>query len=363
MSLTSENRVLLHQSICEYLELNGFLKSLKKFRSEADVEKDSWKNCLLNMEKMCQEHLKMRNDTNGKVVDTQQKDIGVNHVASMEIADDGKKSEATLENGKVNIDNVKSKKKKKSKSTNGTSDHVNGETHSKDLERPVQDTLGVPSEPVKKSKDKKKKKHKHESEPSDNDDQKVELAAETISEKAEGVCQSTKEDKNEAGIEKKSSKKRKKSSSDDNGTGEETPFDDTKRRKTDDSDRPNGTEQATETPTGFANGVSEIDREKSKKQDKTKEYNSSAEPRSANAFRRVKPDEVNFADERLQNNSYWAKEGAESGYGAKAEEVLGQVRGKDFRHEKTKKKRGSYRGGQIDLQSHSVKFNYDDDDE
>ncbi|CAK9142299.1 unnamed protein product [Ilex paraguariensis] len=35
---------------------------------------------------------------------------------------------------------------------------------------------------------------------------------------------------------------------------------------------------------------------------------------------------------------------------------------RDFRHEKTKKKRGSYRGGQIDLQSHSVKFNYDDDD-
>ena len=28
--------------------------------------------------------------------------------------------------------------------------------------------------------------------------------------------------------------------------------------------------------------------------------------------------------------------------------VAGQVRGKDFRHEKTKKKRGSYRGGLID---------------
>lgn len=35
---------------------------------------------------------------------------------------------------------------------------------------------------------------------------------------------------------------------------------------------------------------------------------------------------------------------------------------RDFRHEKTKKKRGSYRGGQIDLQSHSVKFNYSDED-
>lgn len=35
---------------------------------------------------------------------------------------------------------------------------------------------------------------------------------------------------------------------------------------------------------------------------------------------------------------------------------------RDFRHEKTKKKRGSYRGGQIDLQAHSVKFNYSDED-
>lgn len=36
---------------------------------------------------------------------------------------------------------------------------------------------------------------------------------------------------------------------------------------------------------------------------------------------------------------------------------------RDFRHEKTKKKRGTYRGGQIDLQSHSIKFNYDDEDD
>ncbi|XP_031499786.1 suppressor protein SRP40 [Nymphaea colorata] len=88
----------------------------------------------------------------------------------------------------------------------------------------------------------------------------------------------------------------------------------------------------------------------------------SAEPKTVNAFRRVNPDEITFADERLQNNSYWAKGGAESGYGARAQEVLGQVRGKDFRHEKTKKKRGSYRGGLIDLQSHSIKFSYSDDE-
>ena len=35
---------------------------------------------------------------------------------------------------------------------------------------------------------------------------------------------------------------------------------------------------------------------------------------------------MEFVDERLQDNSYWAKDGADSGYGAKAQEVLGQVR-------------------------------------
>ncbi|URE18718.1 SRP40, C-terminal domain [Musa troglodytarum] len=94
-----------------------------------------------------------------------------------------------------------------------------------------------------------------------------------------------------------------------------------------------------------------------------KKEDHSAEPKSVNAFQRVKIEEIKFVDERLKDNSYWAKHGADTGYGAKAQEVLGQVRGRDFRHEKTKKKRGSYRGGQIDLQSHSIKFSYSEDDE
>jgi hypothetical protein len=48
----------------------------------------------------------------------------------------------------------------------------------------------------------------------------------------------------------------------------------------------------------------------------------------------------------------------QDGYGAKASNVLMQVRGKDFRHEKTKKKRGSYTGGNITMASNS--FKYDD---
>jgi hypothetical protein len=50
------------------------------------------------------------------------------------------------------------------------------------------------------------------------------------------------------------------------------------------------------------------------------------------------------------------------GWGFKAQQVLGQVRGKDFRHEKTKKKRGSYRGGNIDP-SATFSYKFESDDE
>ena len=61
-------------------------------------------------------------------------------------------------------------------------------------------------------------------------------------------------------------------------------------------------------------------------------------------------------------NTYEAAFG-EDGWGAGAERILGAVKGKDFRHEKTKKKRGGYKGGAIDMNaSKSVKFADSDDD-
>ncbi|CAG8751537.1 15024_t:CDS:2, partial [Racocetra fulgida] len=48
--------------------------------------------------------------------------------------------------------------------------------------------------------------------------------------------------------------------------------------------------------------------------------------------------------------------GAVGSYGHKAYNDFAATRGKDFRAQKTKKKRGSYRGGKIDFQSHSIKF-------
>ncbi|CAI9779826.1 unnamed protein product [Fraxinus pennsylvanica] len=156
---------------------------------------------------------------------------------------------------------------------------------------------------------------------------------------------------------KMGSKKRKRLAHDEDGKQpvEEVAVEESKRRKTDGQEEAEGIEQQLN---GSPNGVEKSSQPKSTR----KQINSSAEPKMVNAFQRVKVDEVKFVDERLQDNSYWAKDGSETGYGAKAQEILGQVRGRDFRHEKTKKKRGSYRGGQIDLQSHSIKFNYSDEE-
>mmetsp|Transcript_20313 Transcript_20313/g.38226 ORF Transcript_20313/g.38226 Transcript_20313/m.38226 type:complete len:87 (+) Transcript_20313:51-311(+) len=43
-------------------------------------------------------------------------------------------------------------------------------------------------------------------------------------------------------------------------------------------------------------------------------------------------------------------------YGMKASNKMMQTRGKGFRHEKTKRKRGGYRGGKLDFQIRSQKF-------
>ncbi|KAL5667493.1 hypothetical protein ACJX0J_019714, partial [Zea mays] len=85
-------------------------------------------------------------------------------------------------------------------------------------------------------------------------------------------------------------------------------------------------------------------------------------PKTMSPFQRIKVDNVRFADERLHDNSYWAKDDTDTGYDAKAHEILGQVRRSGFRHKKTKKKRGTYRGEQIDHQTHSIKFENSDDE-
>ncbi|XP_010687435.2 uncharacterized protein LOC104901545 isoform X2 [Beta vulgaris subsp. vulgaris] len=403
ISLSSEQRILLLQSICQFFEQSGFSKTLKQLYKEADIQKESWKSCLINLEEMCYQYLKMQDDTKlsesaVKEQLTKQKDGSVNDVASVENGkktkenegDKGKKSPSKVEEHSGDGVDVKPKKKKKSKSVSDPSEQVAVETDSKPSQNPEDVSMSIPSEPVKKSKDKKKKKHKdHSEEEEEKEDTQVKLAklpAEETLDKPDADLQEEKKEKSksrkkkedtlnsndllvetiEADKEKKVSKKRKKFSSEENESicVDNAASDDSKRRKTDDLDQQNGT-ILPKTPNGAVNGFLEKDEGKElEKKDKSRQYNDLSEQRtSAKAFRRVKEEEVEFVDERLQDNSYWAKDGADSGYGAKAQEVLGQVRGRDFRHEKTKKKRGSYRGGQIDLQSHSIKFNYDNDDE
>jgi hypothetical protein len=76
----------------------------------------------------------------------------------------------------------------------------------------------------------------------------------------------------------------------------------------------------------------------------------SKSPRERNVpFTRVNVKEVEerglMEAPELTDNRYLGHGG---GWGSRANDILVKVKGKDFRHEKTKKKRGTYRGGTID---------------
>uniref|UniRef100_A0A2H6NBR8 Srp40 C-terminal domain-containing protein n=2 Tax=Micrurus carvalhoi TaxID=3147026 RepID=A0A2H6NBR8_9SAUR len=80
--------------------------------------------------------------------------------------------------------------------------------------------------------------------------------------------------------------------------------------------------------------------------------------RQSSPFRRIRTEEIEI-DVRVANNSFDAKKGATGDWGKKANDVLKFTKGKSFRHEKTKKKRGSYCGGTISTQINSIKFESD----
>lgn len=79
-------------------------------------------------------------------------------------------------------------------------------------------------------------------------------------------------------------------------------------------------------------------------------------PKDKKRFSRVNPTEVVFSNEGVKSNAFLAKKGATGSYGEKAYKDLAPTRGKGFRQEKNKKKRGSYKGGKIDTLVHSIKF-------
>ncbi|KAF9261427.1 hypothetical protein L218DRAFT_1001704 [Marasmius fiardii PR-910] len=71
-------------------------------------------------------------------------------------------------------------------------------------------------------------------------------------------------------------------------------------------------------------------------------------------FQRVDPKKV--MSHYVLDNRYQNKAAPKNDYGAKAHADLIVTRGAGFRKEKNKKKRGSYKGGEITMESHSFKF-------
>ena len=72
-------------------------------------------------------------------------------------------------------------------------------------------------------------------------------------------------------------------------------------------------------------------------------------------FRRVIAEDVVIHKAELRDNSYKNFDT----WGAKANQDLIVTKGKGFRSEKTKKKRGSYRGGAINVGVNSIRFDSD----
>ncbi|KAJ0266904.1 Nucleolar/coiled-body phosphoprotein [Hirschfeldia incana] len=332
-SLKQEQKVIVLRSVAQYLERCGFSKCFKKLLSEAEIEKKVLNSSLPDLDEVFCDFF--------------------NKSPVEESGDDSEKKAASIdENAVEGVEKVKKDKKKKKKRE--------PEVEVTKEEKEVAEVSAMESvEEVKKEKKKKKKV-----EVTKEEEEKVEetdTAEIEDGEKEKKKKKKTKSKSSEAeslvddDAKEKSSKKRKRSEPEETKeqTTEEEDVEESKRRKKEEN-------VVEETPVKQQADVQENGNVEKSEKKSGKGLSNSKEPKVP--FQRVKVEDVVFTDDRLKDNSYWAKDGADSGYGAKAQEVLGQVRGKGFRHEKTKKKRGSYRGGEIDLQSHSVKFEYSDDE-
>ncbi|XP_045811854.1 nucleolar and coiled-body phosphoprotein 1 isoform X1 [Trifolium pratense] len=377
-----KQKLLLHQSIALYFERSGFSKSLKKFLSEAKIVKDNTEGSSVDLEEMCRKYLETSKDDAKSTINDQKEEVAAVHSKHEEEKSKGKKkkksnlvSESAVDNqlesptvvteNKVDlstvakVDNGAETEKRSKHKTKKNKSNIEGDATEQIAvtENKVKDDLSIDAkvengaETEKKSKRKIKKKDKSNSE-GDSKEQIGEPDT-TVSKK-----ENSKATNEEAMPEKKDSKKRKRTISKENDEQDTEVKEDeeTKRRKVENLNESQGGDQSAKTNGHYENGEEKSSVQKSQKK-KNKE---SAEKAVKVPFQRVQVDNIDH--EKLLDNSYWAKGGAESGYGAKAEEVLGQVRGRDFRHEKTKKKRGTYRGGHIDLHSHSIKFNYSDEE-
>ncbi|XP_078177637.1 nucleolar/coiled-body phosphoprotein isoform X2 [Carex rostrata] len=319
LSARGKGREVLLRSIAGFLESNGFKKTLAVFQSEAQIGENSWKSPDVNLNEFA---AKLSESSSFLAVPA----IGSDKLEEKETEKKTRKKSTKGSSIEQSADEKTAPEK--SKLVDGEQQHEKKEKKKKRSSeelKPVEEEREEANQKKKNKKEEKdkKKKKKKESEVEKETQEEEEKETQEEEEKEKANVKET----NVENEEKTVSKKRKKGD-------EENVEHDSKKRKFE------------------ANGTVET----------SPDEEQSAEPNSAKAFKRVKVEEVKFVDERLQDNSYWAKDGADSGYGAKAQQILEQVRGRDFRHEKTKKKRGTYRGGQIDLQSHSIKFNYSDEE-
>ncbi|XP_021815939.1 protein IWS1 homolog isoform X2 [Prunus avium] len=347
---------LLH-AVARFLESNGFSKTLKKFRSEAQIEKSGLKESSLDLEEM---FCKLMCNNGVTSVNSQKKKEDVKEPEKLLEETEKNCMEKKKKKSKVASDSEtekkpKDKKKKKNKSSSDSVD-ANGIGKSTANEIPVDEKSVKPN-------GKKKKKDGLVSESLDGGDVKVLGIGDT------NGTSSTKDDLklsdvDATGKESKGSKKRKRLASEGNDSqpADNREDEESKRRKVESLKASKGSEQPANSDAslgraenagkdssgesgqvgpdvfqkasvmqldGRANGNLEKSAEKSSiKKSMKKQRNGSDEPTAFKAFQRVKAEEVEFVDEKLRDNSYWAKDGAEIGYGAKAQEVLGQVRGR-----------------------------------
>ncbi|KAL3623479.1 hypothetical protein CASFOL_032295 [Castilleja foliolosa] len=330
--LTPEDESILASSVALWLEKKGYSKVLKRFLSAAQIQDDTWKAKALNL-----------NDILSKYQESCSALDQLKSQKKQEEQADGTKEPNGVANGKATEQIGTKIKKKKGKgdatvgetgqtfevtAINENMNESKNDLSHKDEKSKVSkkskddEVFEFKADQVtKKHKDKKmkKKKNKLNSESLGADVKQIDVVPEVTEEILDTKITKDKKSKkrsaeaaeNVVDESKKASKKRKRMPADENEkhAAEEAAVEESKSKKS------KGLEEGKDA--GDNGHASELNNEgainndgvdKSSKQKSVKRQgNISAEPKTLTAFQRVKVDEVEFVDERLQDNSYWAK--------------------------------------------------------
>jgi len=238
----------------------------------------------------------------------------------------------------------KCKKKRKLVESQNESDETETKKKKENGDAPETKVEDPPAENAEPKKKKKKKKNK---DISLNDTVEEETPTETNGDAKEETMEVSQEN---VETEKKIKKKKKKQKVDASPEME------------DEKSENNNYSRLNETVEDDSNGTKDSEKdidEREKKEESTPKVTSKLKRNES--FRRVVAESV-YVPQVLADNSFDAKIGSRGDWGEKANEDLRCTKGKSFRHEKTKKKRGSYRGGNINTSVNSIKFDNSDED-